>query len=75
MERERIVSEQRNIHDFQERKAEQAFQGESAAQTRVSEAQSELEKRERKMHNADLLFLKMECRFNPRVWNSFRLIK
>ena len=54
MERERILSEQRNIHDVLEKKADQAFRGEFEAQTRLSEAQSELDRREWKMRNADI---------------------
>ena len=46
MERERTLSEQRDIHDILEKKAGHACQGESAAQTRLSEAQSELDRRE-----------------------------
>ena len=52
-ERETILSEQRDLHNFLERKADQAFQGECAAQTKLSEAQSELDRREWKMQNAD----------------------
>ena len=44
MERERILSEPRDIYDFLERKADHAFQGECAAQTRLSEAQSGLDR-------------------------------
>ena len=49
MEREKILSEQRDLHNFFERKANQAFQGEGAAQTRLSEVQSELDRREWKI--------------------------
>ena len=52
-ERETVLSEQRDLHNFLERKADQAFQGECAAQTKLSQAQSELDRRERKMQNAD----------------------
>ena len=52
-ERETILSEQRDLHNFLERKADQAFQGECAAQTKLSEAQSELDRREWKMQNCD----------------------
>ena len=45
MKRERALSEQRDIHDFLERKADHAFQGECAVQTILSEAQSELDRR------------------------------
>ena len=54
-ERERILSERRDIHDFLEKKADHAFQGECAAQTRFSEAQSELDRREWRMRNADIV--------------------
>ena len=53
MERERILSKRRDIHDFLEKKADHAFQGECAAQTRLSEALSELDRREWRMRNAD----------------------
>ena len=46
MERERILSEQRDIHDFIEKRVDHAFQGECAAQTRLSEAQSDVDRRE-----------------------------
>ena len=54
MERRRILSQQRDIHDFLEKKADHAFQGEFAAQTRLSEAQAELDGREWERRNADL---------------------
>ena len=54
MERERILSEQRDIHDFLEKKADQAFQGECAAQTKLCAAQSPLDRREWIMRNADI---------------------
>ena len=53
LEREKILSEQREIHNFLERKADLTFPGECAAQTRLSEAQSELDRREWKMQSAD----------------------
>ena len=43
--KERILSEQKSLHEFLEKKAGQAFQGEIAAQTRFSEAQTELDRR------------------------------
>ena len=52
-EREKILFEQRDLHNSFERKADQAFQGECAAQTKLPEAQSELDRREWKMSNAD----------------------
>ena len=45
-EREKNLSEQRDIHNFLERKADQACQREFAAQTKLSEAQSDLDRRE-----------------------------
>ena len=45
MERERILSEQRDIHDFLERKAHQAH---------FSEARSEFDRREWRMQNVDV---------------------
>ena len=54
MERERILSAQRGIHDFLGMEADHGFQGECAAQTRLSEAQSELDRREWERRNADL---------------------
>ena len=52
--RERILSRQRNVFDLFQKKADHAFQGEFAALTRLSEAQSELDRREWKMRNADV---------------------
>ena len=46
MEKDRILSEQKNLHEFLEKKADRAFQGEFAAQTRLSEAQAELDRKE-----------------------------
>ena len=74
MEREGILSEQRDIHDFLEKKVDHAFQGECAAQTRLSEAQSELDRREWRMRNVELLILKLACSSNPRGWNIIRQI-
>ena len=54
MERERILSERRDIREFLEENADHAFQGECAAQTRLSETQSELDRREWRMRNADV---------------------
>ena len=52
--RERILSEQRDIHDFFEKKADDTFQRECEAQTSLSEAQSELDRREWRIRNADI---------------------
>ena len=49
-----MLSEQRDIHGFLERKADRAFQGEFAAQTRLLEAQFELYRREWRVQNADI---------------------
>ena len=54
IERERILSEQKNIHDLLERKVDHGFQGECAAQTRLYEAQSELDRGEWRKQNADI---------------------
>ena len=54
MEGERTLSEQRDIHDLLERKADHAYQGECAAQIILSEAPSELDRREWKMQPADI---------------------
>ena len=48
------MSEQRDTHEFLEKKADHAFQIECAAQARLSEAQSELDRREWRMQNADV---------------------
>ena len=53
MKRERL-SERRDIHDFFEKKADHAFQGEFEAQPKLSEAQSGLDRREWRMRNADI---------------------
>ena len=54
MDRERVLSDRRNIHDFLEKKADHAFRGGCAVQTRLSAAQSELDTREPRMRNADI---------------------
>ena len=54
MERERILSESRDFHDFLEKNLIKTFQGDFAAQTRLSEAQIEKDKREWEMRNADI---------------------
>ena len=69
MERERILSEQGDIHDFLERKADHAFQGEGAAQTVLS-----LDRREKCNMLILFFFLKLACSANPRGWNSIRRI-
>ena len=46
VEKEKILSEQRSLRDCFERKTERAFQGKFAAQTRLSEAHSDLDRRE-----------------------------
>ena len=73
MERERILSEQRDTQDFLEKKADHAFQGERAAQRRQSEAQSELDSREWRMQIADIA-LHETGSSNSRGWNFIRQI-
>ena len=51
---ERILSEQRNIHDFLDKKADHAFQGEFVVHRIFSEAQSELDRRGWRLRNADI---------------------
>ena len=63
MKRERILSEQSDVHDFFERKADHAFLGECAARTILSEAQSELDRRERRMKNADIALCETGMQF------------
>ena len=43
IEKQRILSEQSNFHDHLEKEADQAFQGDFTAQTRLSEARAELD--------------------------------
>ena len=54
IEKETSLSEQRSLHDYLDKKAERAFQEEFTAQTRLSEAEAELEKRELDRTNADV---------------------
>ena len=65
MEKERILSEQKSIHEFLEEEADQAFQGEFAVQMRLLEAQAELDRREWERRNADIALYetgrKLEC--------------
>ena len=74
MERERILSEQRDIYDFFEQTADQAFQGECAAQTRISEAQSNWTEENGECKMLRLLFVRLACSSNLRGWNSTRRI-
>ena len=72
MEKERILSGQKSFHEFLEKEADQAFQGECAVQTKLSEAQSELDSREWKMQNAHTALY--ETGMHPRKWNSIKRI-
>ena len=51
---ERILSEPRDFHDFLEKEADHVFHGECPAQTRLSEAQTEKDKREWEVRDADI---------------------
>ena len=53
-ERKRFLPEQRDIHDFLEKKTDHAFQGKFAAQTILFEAQSVLDRSEWLMRNDDI---------------------
>ena len=53
-EKEKILSERRNLTGYLEKEAERAFQGTCAAQKRLSEAQAEMDRKERKRRNADI---------------------
>ena len=55
MDRETILSDPRDIHDLREKKADHACLGECAAQTGLSEAQSELDRRVWRMHANPLI--------------------
>ena len=54
MEKDRILSEQKNLHEFPEKKVDRAFQGKFAAQTRLSDAQAELDRKEWWRRSADI---------------------
>ena len=54
MEKDRILSEQKNLHEFLEKKTDPTFQGEFEAQTRLSEAQAELDRKEWLRRSADI---------------------
>ena len=67
MERERILSESGDFHDILQKKSDQAFQGDFAAQRRLSEAQFELDRREWRMRNADIaLYDEAGMQLHPR---------
>ena len=55
-EKEKILSERRNVHEYLESEAELAFQEECAAQKRLSEAEAEMDRREWERRNADIPF-------------------
>ena len=52
LERVHILSERRNLHAYLEKKAELAFQGDCAAQKRLSEAEMDIRNEEQR--NADI---------------------
>ena len=70
MERERILSEQRDIHDFLERKADHAFQEECATKTRFLKRRLSSTEETGECKMLILLFVKLACGSNPRGWNS-----
>ena len=72
MERKRILSEQRDIHDFLEKKAGHVFPRECAAQRRLSEAPSELDRREWKMQNADIALDETGMQFQSQRMELYR---
>ena len=54
MEQVRILFEQKSFHEFFEKKADRALQGELTAQTRLSGAQADMDRREWERRNADI---------------------
>ena len=64
----------RSRHEFLEKEAVRPFQGEFAAETRLSEAQSELDSREWERRNADIALYDTSRQLeSQRVeWNSIR---
>ena len=51
------MSDWQNLHEFLERKAELAVQGEIAAQKRLSEAEADMEIRRWEQTNSEVAFL------------------
>ena len=49
-----MENERKSFHEFLEKESDRALQGEFAAQTRLSEAQAELDRREWERRNADI---------------------
>ena len=60
-EQEKILSEQRSLHEHLEKKADRAFQGDLAAQTRLSESRAEIDREELERRSADIV-LNETCR-------------
>ena len=54
LEKYRILPERKSLHEDLEKEAERTFQGECAAQKRLSEAQVEVDRREWERRNADI---------------------
>ena len=52
MNKERIQSERKNLHEYLEKKAERALQGECTAQKRLSEAEVEMDRNSRVRRNS-----------------------
>ena len=53
-EKGKIPSERRSLHEYFDKKAECVFQGEFAAQTRLSEVQTEIDRKGWQRRNADI---------------------
>ena len=72
---ERILSQQKNIHDFLEKKKLiELFKENLRLRQRLSEAHAELDRREWRMRNADIVLYELACSSNPRGWNSLTQI-
>ena len=59
LENEKILPDQRSLHEYLEKEAERAYQGEFAAQKRLSEAQAEMDRRKVERRNADIRMSKL----------------
>ena len=53
-ERERFLSERQNLHDYLEREARRALQGECISQRRLSEAEVEMDRKSWERRNSDM---------------------
>ena len=74
MNKERIQSERKNLHEYLEKKAERALQGECTAQKRLSEAEVEMDRNSRERRHSDIALYQTINNLNHKNWSYIRRI-